>query len=63
VTVVAFEQPQEFLNAMNGAEPFSITSARADSLARGLAHINGAFSVQQVNVNTYAGDGKKSCGS
>ena len=63
VTVVAFEQPQEFLNAMNGAEPFSITSARADSLARGLAHIGGAFSVQQVNVNTYAGDGKKPCGS
>ena len=63
VTVVAFEQPQEFLNTMNGAEPFSITSGRADSLARGLAHIKGAFGVQQVNVNTYAGDGKKSCGS
>jgi hypothetical protein len=63
VSVIAFEQPQEFLNTMNGAEPFSITSGRADSLARALAHIQGVFSVQKVNVNTYAGDGKKSCGS
>jgi Caspase domain/Domain of unknown function (DUF4384) len=63
VSVIAFEQAQDFLAAVNGAEPFSISSPRADSLARGLAHINGAFSVQRVNVNTYPGNPKKSCGS
>jgi hypothetical protein len=63
VSVIAFEQAQDFLSAMNSAEPFSITSPRADSLARGLAHINGAFSVQRVNVNTYPGNAKKSCGT
>jgi Caspase domain/Domain of unknown function (DUF4384) len=62
VTVLAFEQPQAFLAELNGAERFFVNSGRADSLARGLAHINGAVSVQQVNVNTYAGNGKVSCG-
>lgn len=61
VSVIAFEQAQDFLATMNSAEPFSIGSARADSLARGLAHITGAFSVQRVNVNTYPG--KKTCGT
>jgi hypothetical protein len=61
VTILAFEQPQEFLAAMNGAEPFATTSVRADALARGLAHISGAVSAQQINVNTYPGNGKQSC--
>jgi hypothetical protein len=61
VSVVAFEQPQPFLEDLNGAEPFFVGSGRADALARGLAHINGAVSVQRVNVTTYAGSGKE-CG-
>ncbi len=61
VSVVAFEQPQPFLDDLNGAEPFFVGSGRADALARGLAHINGAVSVQRVNVTTYAGSGKD-CG-
>lgn len=62
VTVLAFEQPQPFLDDLNGAERFLVNSGRADALARGLAHANGAVSVQQVNVNTYAGSGKDTCG-
>ena len=63
VTVFAFAQRPEFLADLNGAERFFVGSGRADALARNLAHINGAVSVQQVNVNTYAGNGKDSCGS
>lgn len=62
VTVLAFERPQEFLAELNGAERFTVGSGRAEVLARGLAHISGAVSVQQVNVNTYAGNGKDACG-
>jgi hypothetical protein len=63
VWVFAFEQQPAFLADLNGAERFFVGSGRADALARSLAHINGAVSVQQVNVNTYAGNGKDSCGS
>ena len=62
VTVLAFERPQEFLAEINGAQRFTVGSGRAEVLARGLAHISGAVSVQQINVNTYAGNGKDSCG-
>jgi len=62
VTVLAFERPQEFLAEINGAQRFAVGSGRAEVLARGLAHISGAVSVQQINVNTYAGNGKDSCG-
>jgi hypothetical protein len=62
VTVFAFEQRPAFLADLNGAERFFVGGGRADALARSLAHINGAVSVQQVNVNTYAGNGKDSCG-
>ncbi len=62
VTVLAFERPQEFLAELNGAERFAVGSGRAEVLARGLAHVSGAVSVQHVNVNTYAGNGKDACG-
>jgi cellulose biosynthesis protein BcsQ len=62
VTVFAFEQLPAFLADLNGAERFSVNSGRADALARGLAHLSGAVSVQQVDVNTYAGNGKDTCG-
>jgi hypothetical protein len=62
VTVFAFEQRPAFLADLNGAERFFVGGGRADALARGLAHVDGAVSVQQVDVNTYAGNGKDSCG-
>ena len=61
VSVIAFEQPQDFLADLYGAQRFEINSSRADVLARGLAHLKGAVSTQQVVVNTYAGNGKDRC--
>ena len=63
VTVLAFEQQPNFLVDLTGAQRFETTSGRAEFLARGLSHTVGAVSVQQIDVHTYPGNGKSSCGS
>ena len=62
VTVLAFEQPPNFLVELTGSQRFEATGGRADLLARGLSQSVGAVGVQQIDVHTYAGNGKISCG-
>jgi hypothetical protein len=62
VAVLAFERLPRFFAEQNSAQPFAIDSARAEALARGLEQITGRVDVQQMDVHTYAGDGKGSCG-
>jgi Caspase domain/Domain of unknown function (DUF4384) len=61
VTVMAFEKQPAFFTDLTGAQQFAADSARADSLAKGLAAINGSLSLQQITVNTYPGNGHDTC--
>ncbi len=61
VTVMAFEKQPAFFADLTGAQQFATDSARADSLSKGLAVVDGAFSVQQITVNTYPGNGHDTC--
>ncbi len=63
VTVLAFEQPPNFLVELTGSQRFETSDGRAELLARGLAQSVGAVSVQRLDVHTYAGHGKTSCGA
>jgi hypothetical protein len=62
VTVLAFEQAPSFLVELTGSQRFEADSGRAQVLAKGLAQSAGAVSVQRIDVHTYAGNGKTSCG-
>jgi hypothetical protein len=56
VAVLAFEHAPPFFSELTDAQRFDTHSARADSLARGLARAAaGAMSVQQIAVYTYPG--------
>jgi hypothetical protein len=61
VTVLAFDQQPGFFVELTGAQRFAADSARADSLSKGLAAVNGGLSVQQISVNTYPGNGHDTC--
>ena len=61
VTVMAFDKQPGFFVELTGAQRFAADSGRADSLAKGLAAVNGGLSVQQISVNTYPGNGHDSC--
>jgi Caspase domain/Domain of unknown function (DUF4384) len=61
VTVMAFDKQPAFFVDLTGAQQFATDSARAESLTKGLAAVNGAFSVQQITVNTYPGSGHDAC--
>lgn len=60
--VLAFEQRPDFFGQLEGSETFAADSARADSLATGLAHARGAVSVQRIDVHTYPGKKAAACG-
>jgi hypothetical protein len=63
VTVLGFEKQPGFFVELTGAQRFATDSARADSLAKGLAGAVGAVSVQKITVNTYPGKSNSFCGS
>jgi hypothetical protein len=63
VTVLGFEKQPGFFADLTGAQRFATDSARADSLAKGLASATGAISVQKITVNTYPGKSNSFCGS
>ncbi len=63
VAVLAFEKLPGFFTDLTGAQRFSADSSRAAALAKGLANVEGAISVQQITINTYAGSGAPFCGS
>ena len=63
VTVLGFEKQPGFFVELTGAQRFATDSPRADSLAKGLASITGAVSVQKITVNTYPGKSNSFCGS
>lgn len=63
VTVLGFEKQPGFFADLTGAQRFATDSARADSLAKGLAGATGAISVQKITVNTYPGKSNSFCGS
>jgi hypothetical protein len=61
VTVLAFEKQPPFFVELTGAQRFAADGNLAQSIAKGLAHVEGAVSVRQVNVNTYPGTQNTSC--
>ncbi len=63
VAVLAFEKLPAFFTDLTGAQRFSVDSARAAALAKGLGSADGAVGVQQITINTYAGSGAPFCGS
>jgi hypothetical protein len=62
VTVLAFGQRPDFFTVLNSTEKFGPDSARAERIARGYAQFRGTVSAQRINVYTYQGTGKASCG-
>jgi hypothetical protein len=61
VTVLAFEQAPAFFSDLSAAPRFDLGSKLANELATGLTSVRGGVGVQQIAVNTYAGDGKTHC--
>jgi hypothetical protein len=61
VTVMAFEKQPAFFVDLTGAQRFAADDNRAAALAKGLANLEGAVSVREITVNTYAGEAGASC--
>ncbi len=63
VAVLAFDQAPAFFSDLDGAQRFSVDSKLAGELATGFSTARGNIGVQRMAVNTYAGNGKTSCGT
>jgi Caspase domain/Domain of unknown function (DUF4384) len=63
VTVLAFNKMPDFFEGLNSSAKFPVDGARADSLAKGYAQFRGAVSAQRLNIYTYPGNKKGSCGA
>jgi hypothetical protein len=63
VAVLAFDQAPAFFSDLDGAQRFSVDSKLASELATGFSTARGNIGVQRMAVNTYAGNGKTSCGT
>ena len=63
VAVLAFERLPDFFADLTGVQRFAADGSRAEALAKGLANVSGALSVQQISVRTYPAAGKVFCGS
>ena len=63
VAVLAFEQAPAFFSDLEGAQRFTTDSKLAQELATGLGTARGNIGVQRIAVNTYAAQGKTSCGT
>jgi hypothetical protein len=61
VTVLAFEKQPAFFVELTGAQRFAADSNLAQTIAKGLAHAEGAVSVRQVSINTYPATQNASC--